>query len=250
MSDSSTTFGFHAVDALLARRPGKVERIIYLDQRRDNRINGLLHRAKSARIECLGVGKTEFSKMFGESEAGLAQQAIAAVLKPDRISNEADLDKLLEQTNQHSLYLILDNITDPHNLGACLRSANAAGVAAVILPKDRAAPLNSIARKVACGAAGVTPVIRVTNLARILKHMQACGIIIVGTAGEAVGSVYDIDLRGPLALVMGSEDKGLRRLTRDNCDVLVKIPLQGEVGSLNVSVATGICLFEALRQRA
>jgi 23S rRNA (guanosine2251-2'-O)-methyltransferase len=145
--------------------------------------------------------------------------------------------------------LVLDGVTDPHNLGACLRTADAAGVALVIAPKDKSAPLNATVAKVACGAAEVVPYIQVTNLARTLQSLQQRGIWITGTAGEAEASVYQTDLTGPCALVMGAEGKGMRRLTREHCDQLINIPMAGEVSSLNVSVATGVCLFEIVRQR-
>src|SRR5690606_32435580 len=148
------------------------------------------------------------------------------------------------------LILILDGVTDPHNLGACLRTADAAGVQLVIAPKDKSAPLNATAAKVACGAAEAVPYIQVTNLARTMKDLQQRGIWIVGTAGEAEHSIYQQDMKGPMALVMGAEGSGMRRLTREHCDYLVNIPMAGEVSSVNVSVATGICLFEAVRQRS
>ncbi|HHO68213.1 MAG TPA: 23S rRNA (guanosine(2251)-2'-O)-methyltransferase RlmB, partial [Gammaproteobacteria bacterium] len=146
--------------------------------------------------------------------------------------------------------LVLDGVQDPHNLGACLRSADAAGVHAVIVPRDRAAPLNGAARKVACGAADAVPLVRVTNLARTLRGLRDAGIWIYGAAGDAPQTLYEADLSGPLALVLGGEGKGLRRLTREHCDGLIAIPMAGSVSSLNVSVAAGICLFEARRQRA
>ena len=145
--------------------------------------------------------------------------------------------------------LILDGVTDPHNLGACLRTADAAGAHVVIAPKDKSAPLNATAAKVACGAAEAVPYIQVTNLARTMKDLQERGIWIVGTAGEAEQTIYQHDLTGPMAIVMGAEGPGMRRLTREHCDYLANIPMAGEVSSVNVSVATGICLFEAVRQR-
>ena len=145
--------------------------------------------------------------------------------------------------------LVLDGVTDPHNLGACIRTADAAGVHAVIAPKDKSAPLTSVAAKVACGAAEVVPYVQVTNLSRTLQDLQPRSIWVTGTAGEAEQRVYEANLKGPMALVMGAEGKGMRRLTREHCDFLIKIPMAGEVSSLNVSVATGVCLFEAVRQR-
>jgi 23S rRNA (guanosine2251-2'-O)-methyltransferase len=156
---------------------------------------------------------------------------------------------MLDGLDHPPLLLILDGVTDPHNLGACLRTADAAGVDAVIAPKDNSAPLNATVRKVACGAAEVVPYIQVTNLARTMKDIQGRGIWITGTAGEAEQSVYQANLTGPVALVMGAEGKGMRRLTRENCDYLINLPMAGSVSSLNVSVATGVCLFEAVRQR-
>ena len=147
------------------------------------------------------------------------------------------------------LILVLDGVTDPHNLGACLRSADAAGVDAVVVPKDKSADLNPTARKVACGAAETVPFVRVTNISRTLKALKELGVWLYGTAGEAKNSLYDSDLTGSMALVMGAEGGGLRRLTREQCDHLVKLPMAGSVSSLNVSVATGVCLFEVVRQR-
>jgi 23S rRNA (guanosine2251-2'-O)-methyltransferase len=146
--------------------------------------------------------------------------------------------------------LILDGVTDPHNLGACLRNADAAGVQAIIVPKDNAAQITPTVRKVAVGAVESIPLVQVTNLARTMKHLQQKGVWIIGTAGETDTCLYDVKLTGSLALVMGAEGKGMRRLTREHCDQLVKLPMAGMVSSLNVSVATGICLFEMVRQRA
>jgi 23S rRNA (guanosine2251-2'-O)-methyltransferase len=147
------------------------------------------------------------------------------------------------------LLLVLDGVTDPHNLGACLRSADAAGVQAVIVPKDRSASLTPVVRKVACGAAETVPLVAVTNLARTLKQLQQRGLWVVGTAGEAQQYIYELDLKIPTVIVMGAEGAGMRRLTRENCDYLARLPMAGGVSSLNVSVAAGVCLFEAVRQR-
>jgi 23S rRNA (guanosine2251-2'-O)-methyltransferase len=156
---------------------------------------------------------------------------------------------LFEALQEPAFFLVLDGITDPHNLGACLRSAEAAGVHAVILPRDRSASLTATARKVASGAAERVPLARVTNLSRTLEQLADAGVWVIGAAGETETSVYDADLKGPLAIVMGAEDKGLRRLTREHCQQLVKIPMAGEIESLNVSVATAVLMFEAVRQR-
>ena len=165
-----------------------------------------------------------------------------------KILTENDLEALLDKTDTPFL-LILDGVTDPHNLGACLRNADAAGVHGVIVPKDNSAGLTASVSKVACGAAETVPLFQVTNLARTMKQLQERGVWIVGTAGEADGTLYQANLCGPLAIAMGAEEKGLRRLSREGCDTLISIPMAGSVSSLNVSVATGICLFEAVRQR-
>jgi 23S rRNA (guanosine2251-2'-O)-methyltransferase len=162
---------------------------------------------------------------------------------------EAALDELLGRLEVPPFLLVLDGVTDPHNLGACLRSADAAGVDAVVVPRDKSADLNATSRKVACGAAEVVPFVRVTNLSRTLQALKARGVWLFGAAGEAEKSLYDNDLTLSMALVMGAEGSGLRRLTREQCDYLVRLPMSGSVSSLNVSVATGICLFEAVRQR-
>ena len=166
---------------------------------------------------------------------------------------ETDLDNILDNLNEPPFLLILDGVTDPHNLGACLRSASAAGVHAVITPKDRSAPMTETVQKISCGGAEDVPFVQVTNLARTMRELKDQGIWFVGTAHESDKLIYDVDLKGPLAIVMGSEEKGMRRLTRDLCDFLAKIPMskkKSSVDNLNVSVATGVCLFEAVRQRS
>lgn len=163
--------------------------------------------------------------------------------------DESDLPAILQAAGEAPLLLILDGVQDPHNLGACLRSADGAGVAAVIVPKDRAVHLTETVRKIACGAAESVPFVPVTNLARCLRDLKNAGIWLVGTADEATQSIYDIELHGPIAIVMGAEGAGVRRLTAEECDFLVRIPMAGSVECLNVSVATGVCLFEAVRQR-
>ncbi len=165
------------------------------------------------------------------------------------VRSENDLFEIIEQVQGDPLVLILDGVQDPHNLGACLRSAEAAGAHAVIVPRDRAVGLTDVARLAAAGAAERIPLVQVTNLARTMKALKDSGLWLVGTADQAKSSLYDVDLAGPLGLVMGTEGKGLRRLTAERCDFLVKIPMHGKVGCLNVSVATGVCLFEAVRQR-
>jgi 23S rRNA (guanosine2251-2'-O)-methyltransferase len=187
-------------------------------------------------------------KTLDEKAAGANHQGIMARVKPAKQLNEHDLDDIIAQ-HESPLLLVLDGVTDPHNLGACLRNADAAGVAAVIVPKDRSANITATVSKVACGAAEMVPLVRVTNLARTMRTLQEQGIWFVGTAGEATHDIYQAKLTGPLAIVMGAEGDGMRRLTRETCDDLIKIPMAGTVSSLNVSVASGICLFEAVRQR-
>jgi 23S rRNA (guanosine2251-2'-O)-methyltransferase len=172
---------------------------------------------------------------------------VAALAEPVKLAH--DLDELLDDLSEPALLLILDGVTDPHNLGACLRSADAFGAHAVLAPKDRAAPLNATAIKAASGAADHVPFIPVTNLARTLRELKDKGVFIVGADQDGVQNVTDADLTGPVALVLGAEGTGLRRLTREHCDVLVRIPMYGQVESLNVSVSAGVCLFEARRQR-
>jgi len=166
-----------------------------------------------------------------------------------RTRTEDDLHAILDRLEEPPLLLIIDSVQDPHNLGACLRTADAAGVQAVVVPKDRSVGLTEVVRVVACGAAEVIPLIQVTNLARCLKALKERGIWLTGTADQADQSLYEVDLTGPLGVVMGAEGKGLRRLVAEQCDFLVNIPMQGGVPCLNVSVATGVCLFEAVRQR-
>ncbi|MBR9829391.1 MAG: 23S rRNA (guanosine(2251)-2'-O)-methyltransferase RlmB [Oceanospirillales bacterium] len=239
-------FGLHAVTSLLNRNPGRVRRLWVQQGRRDERVQTLLDTAETLNIKVVEEPKAQLDLRTG----GGRHQGVIAECEPIKALSEKALDTLLDYAGEAPLLLILDGVTDPHNLGACLRTADAAGVTLVIAPKDKSAPLNATVAKVACGAAEVVPYIQVTNLARTLQLLQQRGIWITGTAGEAEASVYQTDLTGPCALVMGAEGKGMRRLTRENCDQLINIPMAGEVSSLNVSVATGVCLFEAVRQRA
>lgn len=243
----STTdiFGLHAVTTLLQRNFDRVQRLLVQQGREDARLQAVLELARVRGIKVI----SEAREVLDLRADGGSHQGVIAECEPLRALNEKALDRLLDQGDPSPLLLVLDGVTDPHNLGACLRTADAAGVAAVIAPKDKSAPLNATVAKVACGAAEVMPYIQVTNLARTLQSLQQRGIWITGTAGEATQSLYQADMTGPQALVMGAEGKGMRRLTRENCDQLVNIPMAGEVSSLNVSVATGVCLFEVVRQR-
>ncbi len=244
MSDE-IVFGIHAVNNLLKRSPERVREMYVQKGRDDERFQALFVLAKQS-----GVHIQEAKKTFLDSLCEGNHQGVAAKSKPAQARTENELYQQLENLQENPFLLILDNVTDPHNLGACLRSADAAGVHAVIAPKDKAVGLTSTVSKVACGAAETVPFYQVTNLARTLKELQQKGIWLYGTAGEASESVFKTDLTGPLAIVMGAEGKGLRRLTRESCDHLIHIPMKGSVSSLNVSVASGVCLFEALRQRS
>ncbi|SIS91514.1 23S rRNA (guanosine(2251)-2'-O)-methyltransferase RlmB [Neptunomonas antarctica] len=240
---SELVFGFHAVKTTLKYDAERVQRVILLKGREDDRLNELLEALGDVRVERIPRQKMD------EMAQGGVHQGVIAVCTPMESKDERFLYQLLDRLDEAPFLLVLDGVTDPHNLGACLRTADAAGVHAVIAPKDKSAPLNSTVSKVACGAAEVMPYVQVTNLARTLQELQQRGIWITGTAGEADQLVSQASLTGPMALVMGAEGKGMRRLTREGCDFLVKIPMAGEVSSLNVSVATGVCLFEAVRQR-
>nr|WP_223852285.1 23S rRNA (guanosine(2251)-2'-O)-methyltransferase RlmB [Proteus mirabilis] len=237
-------YGIHAVKALLERDPTRFKEVYVLKGREDRRLMPVIHA-----LEEQGILVQVANRQWLDNQTeGAVHQGIIAKVKPSRQYQEQDLPDLLAEVGTPFL-LVLDGVTDSHNLGACLRSADAAGVHAVIVPKDRSAQLNATAKKVACGAAESVPLIRVTNLARTLRLLQEENIWIVGTAGEADHTLYQSKLTGPLALVMGAEGEGMRRLTREHCDELISIPMAGSVSSLNVSVATGVCLFEAMRQR-
>ncbi len=240
-----TVFGLHAVEALVLKEPECIVEIKVQQGRDDKRLTKLLGLLQSNSISVAQVPRKELDKLVNGRHQG-----VVAIVKADPIKDEGDLEDVLNSLNGPAFILILDSVTDPHNLGACIRSADAAGVHAVVVPKDNSAPLNAIAKKVACGAAENVPLIQVTNLARTMKWLQNFGIWITGAAGEAEQTIYQTDFKGSIALAMGAEGSGLRRLTREHCDQLTKIPMQGSVSSLNVSVATGICLFEALRQRS
>lgn len=245
MAQLESVYGFHAVNLLLERTPERV-RHLWLQQGRDDpRLKAVLALARQSSIRLDWLSSDELSKRLGE----VSHQGVVADCEPSLPVSEAELPWLLDSIQGTPLLLVLDGVTDPHNLGACLRSAEAAGVHLLIIPKDRAVGLTPVVRKVACGAAELVPVVQVTNLARTLKLLQERGIWLVGTAGEASQLVYQQDLTGPIALIMGAEGKGMRRLTREHCDYLVKLPMLGAVESLNVSVATGVCLFEVVRQR-
>lgn len=244
MAQQEWLYGLHAMQSVLENEPERVIELFVLKGRNDERLANIVNQARRFGVSVQFCQR----KALDDKVQGEQHQGVVARAKPARVLDEADLDQVLDKHEQPFL-LVLDGVTDPHNLGACLRTADAAGVHAVVVPKDKSASLTGTVRKVACGAAEVLPLIQVTNLSRTLKHLQDKGLWIIGTAGEADQMIYDAKLTGPTALVMGAEGKGMRRLTRENCDELVKLPMAGTVSSLNVSVATGICLYEIVRQR-
>ncbi|MEL4429881.1 23S rRNA (guanosine(2251)-2'-O)-methyltransferase RlmB [Shewanella mangrovisoli] len=244
MKKQDIIFGIHAVEALLKHSPERIIELWLLQGREDERLTPLIRQAKAFGTSIQVTSR----KVLDDKAESTQHQGIVARVKAAKILGEHDLDELLAKTDLPFL-LILDGVTDPHNLGACLRNADAAGVQGIIVPKDNSVGLTAVVSKVACGAAETVPLFQVTNLARTMRHLQEKGVWIVGTAGEADCELYQADLKGPLAIAMGAEGKGLRRLSRECCDTLVSIPMAGSVSSLNVSVATGICLFEAVRQR-
>ncbi|WP_372998356.1 23S rRNA (guanosine(2251)-2'-O)-methyltransferase RlmB [Marinobacter sp.] len=237
-------FGWHAVEAVLKREPERLQQVWIQTGRQDKRVKSI-----TDALDNLGVRwKVVHRKELDERVSGVHQGIVASVSE-SREWTEDDLLAQLAGSDKPPFLLVLDGVTDPHNLGACMRTADAVGIQAVIVPKDKSASLTPVARKVACGAAETVPFVRVTNLARFLRSLQELGVWLIGTAGEADATLYQADFKGPVALVMGAEGKGMRRLTREHCDQLINIPMLGHVDSLNVSVATGVCLYEALRQR-
>jgi 23S rRNA (guanosine2251-2'-O)-methyltransferase len=239
-------FGFHAVTVRLKTAPDSVVEVHLDTQRRDARMRGFAERASSAGAKVVDSDDARLSKLAGNDR----HQGVVALVKP--LPARHSLDDILDEVagGLPPLVLALDGVTDPHNLGACLRVADGAGVHAVLAPKDHAVGLNATVAKVASGAAETVPYLMVTNLARALVELKERAVTVVGASDDAERTIYDLDLRGPVALVLGAEGRGLRQLTRNTCDVLVRIPMAGAVESLNVSVAAGVCLYEVVRQRA
>ncbi|RPI16743.1 MAG: 23S rRNA (guanosine(2251)-2'-O)-methyltransferase RlmB [Lysobacterales bacterium] len=242
----SIACGVHAVRVLLSRTPERVLRVHLASGREIGRLAEIRTLADRAGIAVVGADPASLDRLA----EGAHHQGVVAEVAPRSGDPETQLEQALETAAGPPLLLVLDGVQDPHNLGACLRSADAAGVAAVIVPRDRAVGLTPVVRKVAAGAAETVPLVSVVNLARTLRELKERGIWLVGTDDSASATLYDADFSGPVALVMGSEGEGLRRLTRETCDQLVAIPMAGAVESLNVSVATGVGLFEAVRQRS
>ena len=239
----SVVYGLHAVRKLLQLNPERARRL-RVSNKRNKRLDQLVALASKQGVEVETVDRDELDRLADSDRHQGCVLELSEAATPS-----LNLQQALQDIGPESLFLVLDGVTDPHNLGACLRSADAAGVKAVIVPKDRAVGLTPVVRKVAAGAAESVPLIEVTNLSRALQQLQQAGVWIVGTTGETETSLYDQNFSGALALVMGAEGEGMRRLTAEHCDYLVKLPMLGQVESLNVSVATGICLYELNRQR-
>ncbi|MGI9134272.1 MAG: 23S rRNA (guanosine(2251)-2'-O)-methyltransferase RlmB [Rhodoferax sp.] len=255
MSSPKVLFGFHALGVRLKTAPQSIIELYYEPSRRDARMRQFLERAAEAGVLLVEADSVRLAKMCGShGHQGVAARvrALAQVHSLDQLLEdlEAANAALPEAERSPALLLVLDGVTDPHNLGACLRVADGAGAHAVIAPKDHAAGLNATVAKVASGAAETVPYFMVTNLARTLNELKERAIWVIGTSDSAPTTLYQSDLRGPLALVLGAEGAGMRQLTAKTCDALVRIPMRGAVESLNVSVASGVCLYEALRQRA
>ena len=246
MSSPKVLFGFHAVGVRLKSAPKSIVEIYFEPTRRDARMRQFIERVKESGVRLIEADGMRLSKLCGSH----GHQGVAA--RVEAVAQVTSLDELLEQVEargESPLLLVLDGITDPHNLGACLRVADGAGAHAVIAPKDHAAGINATVAKVASGASETMPYFMVTNLARTLNELKERNIWIIGTSDDAPKTLYQVDLKGPVALVLGAEGDGMRQLTRKTCDELVSIPMRGAVESLNVSVASGVCLYEALRQR-
>ncbi len=244
-SEEQVLIGIHAVSSALKAAAGDVEWLRLLADSKNKRLLEIESRAHGSGIKVIKTGVAELDKLSGQQR----HQGVIAGFKGSNIAAEGRLDAILDAIDGSPLVLVLDGVQDPHNLGACLRTADAAGVHLVVVCKDRSAGITPVVRRAASGAAETLAVIQATNLSRVLRNLKKRGIWLAGTSDNVPDSLYSTDLTGPLALVMGSEGSGLRRLTRELCDYLVSIPMSGGVESLNVSVATGVCLYEINRQR-
>jgi len=243
---SSKLFGLHSVQAALDYSPDKIIRVWIDEQRIDKRLGKLIDDLALLGIEPEQIDRKKLDRLAdGNNHQGIAME----VTMPGELS-ENDLKTMVENLTANALLLVLDNVQDPHNLGACLRTADATGVHGVIITKDKATGITPTVCKVASGAAETVPVYQVTNLSRTLRWLKEEGVWVLGAAGEAEQTVYQADLTVPIALVIGAEGSGLRRLTKENCDLLIKVPMLGKIESLNLSVATGVFLYEAIRQRS
>ena len=244
-SDMDWLLGPNAVEAQLETDPTRILEILVEDGKRNPRVDGLVQQLRELGIAVQRIPRAQFDKRVGSDR----HQGIAARWRLPEGLDENDLLALVEKATTPVLILVLDGVQDPHNLGACIRTAAAAGAMAVVVPKDRAVGLTPTVVRASAGMAAKLPLVRVTNLARALERLKKAGVWVGGAAGEATASVYQADLKGSLAIVLGSEGEGLRELTRKTCDYLWKIPIAANVESLNVSVAAGVFLFEAVRQR-
>ena len=243
MSSPKVLFGFHAVGVRLKTAPRSIIEIYFEPTRRDARMRQFIERATEAGVRLIEADGMRLAKLAGSH----GHQGVAARVEP--LAQTHSLDDLLDTIAGPPLLLVLDGVTDPHNLGACLRVADGAGAHAVIAPKDHAVGINATVAKVASGASETVPYFMVTNLARTLNELKERSIWCIGTSDGTSKTIYQADLKTPVALIMGAEGEGMRQLTRKTCDELVGIPMRGAVESLNVSVASGVCLYEALRQR-
>ena len=239
---SDQIYGIHAIERLLKQSPHLIYHIDLIEGRLNPRLEKLRNQAEQLGVTLNRLPKTRFDKLDA------VHQGVMAEVSPQARFEEADLIDWVS-SNPQALVLFLDEVQDPHNLGAILRSADAVGVDAIVIPKNNAVGVNPTVRKVACGAAESVRLVVVTNLVRSMQQLQQAGLWLVGLAGETDKTLYQADFTGPIGLVMGAEGTGLRRLTREHCDQLVAIPMKGQVESLNVSVATGVALYEVLRQR-
>lgn len=250
MSDSLWIYGLHAAHSALENHPERVKEVLLLKGRDDARMTKLLDQVSECGVKYKLASREEFERVLNRQQMkSVRHQGVLALTTAAPVLKENDLAEMLDTLDGPPLLLVLDGVTDPHNIGACLRTCDAAGAHGLIVPKDKSASLTATAVKVASGASDTVPFFAVTNLARTLGDLKQRGIWVYGTAGEASSDLYQNQLQGPMALVMGAEGAGLRRLTREVCDELIHIPMAGDVSSLNVSVAAGVCLFEVVRQR-
>jgi 23S rRNA (guanosine2251-2'-O)-methyltransferase len=238
-------YGIHPIRSILQRQPERVLEIFCIDSRIDDRIQEIMSLAKKQGLSIQKIAKKQMEQWVPEGQ----HQGIVARCRPQKLLSEHDIDDLLTNMSTKALFLVLDGVQDPHNLGACLRTCDAIGITAIMIPQDRAASITPTVRKVSCGASETVPILQVGNLVRALEKLKEKGVWIMGTAGDAKQSLYQTDLKGSVAIVLGAEGTGLRRLTEEHCDVLMHIPMHGMVESLNVSVAAAVCLYEAFRQR-
>lgn len=245
MTTAGLLCGLQTVLQALRGRHSSIEVVWLNEARSDHRADEVIAMAKAVEVRLERVSRDRLDQLAG----GVQHQGVIAQCQLPSPGSERDLRAFVDRFDGAPLLLVLDGVQDPHNLGACLRCADGAGVDAVILPQDRAASLTASVRRVASGAAETVPIFRVTNISRVLRELQKMGIWLVGTSQEATMTLFEADLRGPLALIMGGEEKGLRRLTKAHCDTLIKIPMLGSIDSLNVATATAVCLYEALRRR-